>query len=191
MPHILAGIFASIWEDVEGIWLDHDLSEAMQNEHPEWSASEAEYRYDQLGVLVRCAQVNSQWYYEAVRILWRQWTDTFSLCLHAACEKLEPARRQFYASFLYRACLFILEDDHQIDAAKDCLGDIIFPKLEHLTICVPGHGWGDNVEIPIIRAPRMIFLEIDPRFERNPDTYGVDQSEWERLFKLIPVSYPA
>ena len=189
MPEILAQIFFWVFEDT-GIWTDHVKTEEKRRRSPDLSDSETEYQIDCYGVLIRCALVNSKWHDEAMRVLWKHWQDRFFSPPHLAdvLEKIDPGRRQIYANFISEADLFVIEDDDRVEVAKKCFEGIIFPNLEHLLLRVPGYGHGDHkVDIIPYSAPRLVTLEIDPRFEIYPDMYGVFQEEWETVFELLPV----
>lgn len=109
--------------------------------------------------------------------------------LYSVFRKIDPARRQFYANFIRRAELGVLEENKQhIEAVKECLENITFPRLKCLRLRVPGWNWDGEMEIPLFRAPQLTSLEIDPRFEINPDTFAVTQDEWEKVLEYIPVS---
>lgn len=189
MPEILAQIFVWVSEDT-GIWTDHAMTEENRRHSPDLSDSETEYQIDCYGVLVRCALVNSQWHDEAMRVLWNHWQDS-CFCprrLVDVFEKIDPARRQKYANFISQADLFVIEEDDRVEVAEKCFEGIIFPNLEHLLLQVPGGAHGDDkIDIIPYGAPRLVTLEIDPRFEIYPDMYGVFQEEWEKIFELIPV----
>lgn len=196
LPELREQIFAWIHLDTNGVWEDPAWAashiEEDPNADPDSDSDEPRHRYGRYGVLTRCAQVHSHWWHEVMPLVWEDWYDCYPTNLWMAFDRIEPSRRQLYANFVRTVKTDLLENEGDICWAQRCLSDVVFPKLETLMFFVRGcYSYKKNpVELPVFHAPRLVSLIIDPRFEIYPDTYGVFQEEWEKVFDLVVVSLP-
>lgn len=144
------------------------------------------------GILARCAQVNGLWFYEAARVLWRDWDD-WPICGQSVSfktfEKMGPARRQIYANMVDSAELVAIEDEDLLEKIQTTLEDIKFPNLKTIELLVPGdcNYETNSVQIPIFHAPRLTRLCIDPHYEWISPLYFVSRDEWKILFQIVRV----
>lgn len=180
-PPLLERIFTWILEDQQGTWpVPEEPKSPHQEEDPACITSG--------GVLLRCAQVCQQWHHEATRLLWRDWTNNYTFT--ETFEKIEPARRQFYADLIHTADLTLVEDGRLFQTVQTIFEHITFSNLRSLHLYVPGSSRYpcDKVELHIFHAPRLTTLSIDPQYDWLPVSYSVFQDEWTVLFELIAVS---
>lgn len=117
------------FEDSHGGWLDAERSSGTKQH--------CLYRY---GVLFRFALVNKQWFHEAARVLWRDWTDNsfWYSPFTNHYQTIEPIRRQFYGNFIRPAELLVAESDKLIEVVRSPFQGISFPNLKMLYLRVPG-----------------------------------------------------
>lgn len=192
LPELRAQVLAWIAADHGGPWTDPVLSSKMLEDDPTLSPSDAGYQYYSDGVLIRCAQVNSQWWHQAIPHLWEK-LDLMWPTPEQVFEKIAPERRQRYANYVRETTMYLLEEKHSIPVARSCLADVVFPKLESMKLLVPGNAFGyhslHDIEIPVFHAPHLVSLTIDPAFEWLPVSYRVCQKEWAVLLGLIAVSF--
>ena len=163
---------------------DLDDSDDSDDSHPSFGRG---------GILARCAQVNKLWFYEAARVLWRDWDDwpVFGQSvLFKTFEKMNPTRRQIYANMVQSAELVAIEDEDLLEKVQTTFEDITFPNLKTIELLVPGdcNYETNRVQIPIFHAPRLTSLSIDPHYEWDPPLYFVSRDEWKILFEIVRVS---
>lgn len=193
-PLILELILIWISRDKRGSWPDPERLRNLREENPDYSDNDYQHYFNANGVLVRCAQVSRQWHYEAARLLWRNWSDNY--CWYCpfvmVFEKIEPARRQFYAELIHHVVVYAVEREDLLQSVTEIFDGLCFSNLESLTLFVAGQPTtlDDRVEIPIFHAPKLRTLSFEPRYEWQPEMYGVDQDEWKALFDLVTVGSP-
>lgn len=190
IPELRAQILAWIEASDGGRWIDPVLTAKRMEEDPDLSPDDAECWYYPNGVLVRCAQVNSDWWRDVIPLLWEEYDDRWPTPADLF-DNIAPERRQLYANHIRKAALDLLEQGEVRQVARKCMRDVVFPNLKSLQLRVGGYNkLGDSdIELPIFHAPRLVSLDIDPRFEINPDTYGVFQEEWPKPLDLITVCF--
>lgn len=186
-PLLLEQIFTWIYEDVYGSWPVPERPQTPRDEDEEYDSIDY---IERGGVLARCALVSKQWFYEATRILWRDWEDkifwrpefveTFT--------KMEPTRRQLYADMIHHAQLAVVENPDLFYTVQTTFADITFSNLKSLYLYVPGDG-SCRAEISIFHAPQLKELSFDPQYDWLPVSYSVGQEEWKVIFDLITVRY--
>lgn len=177
MPEILSRIFERIYEDYKSYYSVYD---------EEGEEEEVIYSYGREGVLVRCGLVNNLWYHEAMRLLWRAPTVGFYLqnSFVKYFAKIDPARRQFYANYVEEAKLVTVNEERAAEC-DDVLKDVAFPRLKGVGMVLDD--WNDGFYVPRIGKHWVTHLEIDPRFEYNPTTYGMTIDEMGMILEQIPV----
>ncbi|KAJ5822361.1 hypothetical protein N7447_004701 [Penicillium robsamsonii] len=192
-PLILELILKWISRD-EGWWPDPERLRNLREENPHYSEDDHQHYFGAKGVLVRCAQVSRQWHYEAARVLWREWKqfEFWHYPFVTMFEKIEPARRQFYAELIHHVEVYAVEREELHQSVTGVFDGLCFSNLESLTLLVAGEPTprDDRVEIPIFHAPRLITLSFDPYYGYDPETYGVGQDEWKQLFDIVTVRFP-
>lgn len=114
--------------------------------------------------LVRCGLVNTLWFHEAMRYLWRNPTkDGTSLCVRF--EKVDPSRRQFYANFV-RAGDLIDVDERDVkpfvNVRKyiDALFGLHFPRMNHLNVRLERSRKGVNLPWIDARSVAVIHVSV-------------------------------
>ncbi|KAJ5371883.1 hypothetical protein N7517_003889 [Penicillium concentricum] len=193
-PLILELILKWIFRDMKGSWPDPKRLRNLREENPAYSDDDWEHYIGAKGMLVRCAQVSRQWHYEAARILWHNWSqmEYWKCPFLTLFERIEPARRQFYAELIHHVDVYVVERQELFQSVIGIFDCLCFSNLESLTLFVAGgpHPRDDMVEIPIFHAPRLRTLSFDPYYEWQLDTHGVDEDEWKALFSLVTVRFP-
>jgi hypothetical protein len=184
-PLLLERIFTWIYEDVYGSWPVPERPQKPRDEDEEYNSSDY---IERGGVLARCALVSKQWFYEATRILWRDWEDKIFLRpkFVETFTKMEPTRPQLYADMIHHAELAVVENPELFYTVQTTFTDITFSNLKSLYLYVPGDG-SDRAEIPIFHAPQLTKLSFDPQYDWLPVSYSVQQDEWKVIFDLITV----
>jgi hypothetical protein len=176
LPEILSLIFAWIRQD-------RDYFYRGNFDEEEW-----EYRlsYGREGVLLRCGLVNKLWYAEAMPIMW---SSPWSLgcvvpnSLPQFFLNMDPPRRQYYANFVETVTLATTSKEQGVRADL-VLRDLKFPKLESVMLRLVDH---DGCYIPRVEKQAVKSVDIDPRFEVYPDTYGMSRDEIGSILDQITV----
>ncbi|PWY81507.1 hypothetical protein BO94DRAFT_547793 [Aspergillus sclerotioniger CBS 115572] len=192
LPEIVHEIFLWIMSDHASTWkfLKDGVTEEP-NDDTDWSDWEESHRsYGRHGVLVQCAQVNRLWFREAVPFIWPDLADYeyYRSLPEFFVDVPDLARRQFYASFVEQADLRPVEVGESPQAVDQALSGVTFPKIQSLRLRLPG--CYEPYHLPRVCCPKMVTLEIDPRFEYMPDTYCVLREEWDEMLRQIPMIFP-
>lgn len=135
--------------------------------------------------LLACCLVNSIWFSAAMPLLWASPTDRYVVetmwpTLPLLFSRIEPARRQMYADAVKNACLMSAERFAPYDEA---IQGVSFPALRTLTVYLD-----DGHHVPTVKGHQVRGLTLNPRFDVNPDTYGVDRDDIETILDQIAVS---
>ncbi|KAJ5633367.1 hypothetical protein N7490_009706 [Penicillium lividum] len=192
---LLEQIFTWIYEDIDGWWAVPEVSEKNSPEEITDSTDEDSRPYiERGGVLLCCALVSKQWFYEAARVLWRNWDDNrfYGSVFTETFQRIEPIRRQLYANMIHRATILLVEEEDLFQVVRNTFESVIFPNLKTVHLYVPGscNYKTHRVELPIFHAPQLAILLIDPQYDLLPVSYAVSQDEWKTLFELITVRFP-
>jgi len=176
LPEILHIIFTWIQRDTGGFWplYDKEKDNAVDS-----------YGVD--GVLARCALVNKLWYLKAMPILWafpNSHCGSKPACLTQIFGAIEPPRRQSLANFVREANLVTVDTSDNRDAA---IRGIAFPKLQTVTMTLDDYS---GVHVPRIENHIIKSLDLDPRFEYYPDTYGMSPDQMESVLDQISIVFP-
>lgn len=145
------------------------------------------YWYGWGGVLLRCMLVSRLWYFEGIKVLWRDPVGVFGYCgwnnsLVALLGSIEPARRQFYADLVESG---LVEIGAWSGGDSDLLHTLEFPKMKHLKLNVDAE---DFTELKVGKNAVEI-IEIDPLHESAyPAVLGLCQNGMESLLDHIAVS---
>lgn len=164
------------WEEVRSLGEIH------------WGNCPDTHYYHKKGVLLRCGLVNTLWWCEAIRFIWRRldgpgsW-DTDLLGCFAGFH--DPCRKQFHANLVRQADLFLINED-EAEIFDALIQGVIFPNLQHLRLYCPK----SCDYMPQLKCPSLRILEIDPEFESEfgiPE-YGLSQEQWDKVLRRISVS---
>ena len=192
LPEMVHEILGWIMRDHASCWtVRKDGATEAPDDDLEWNDWEDPPRsYGRHGVLVQCAQVNRLWFSEAVPFLWADLADYPSDRSLPEFFVAVPdlARRQLYASVVEQADLCPVEVGESAEAVDQSLRNVSFPRIESLRLRLPGCDGPSH--LPRVCCPRLVTLEIDPRFEHMPDTYCVLPQEWDEVLDQIPVGGP-
>lgn len=154
----------------------------------DWSNCPRTHLYHKKGVLLRCGLVNTLWWCEAIRFIWRRLSGPG----HGNTDLLgcfsrfhDPCRKQFHANLITQADLFSINEDNA-DTYDSLLQGVIFPTLQHLRLYCP-----ERCDyIPHLQCPSLKILEINPHFECEfgiPE-YALSQEQWNKVLRRISVS---
>jgi hypothetical protein len=136
--------------------------------------------------LFRCGLINKLWYTEAMPLLWSATIvgDLLSNSLPKYFTNIDSERRQFYANLVEKAVIVTVNEEK---AAEDdaVLKGLKFPKLDYMWMMLDDHQ--DGFYVPRVEGHCIKTLEIDPRFELYPDTYGMTRDEIGMILEQIPV----
>lgn len=151
-------------------------------EEPPYTLSES---YGNYGVLVRCALVSTLWAETALPILWEDYRSWMASEMNIAYrfETIEPSRRQYYANMIKTLAMYTTREDTQ-DKLRISTDGITFPNVPVMTLFVTGSG----AEVPDIKVPNLVTLNIDPHYEDPPCEVYVFQDDWKKVLDAIPVS---
>lgn len=154
----------------------------------DWNNCPKTYYYYKKGVLLRCGLVNTLWWCEAIRFIWRRLggpghgkTDL----LGCFAGFYDPCRKQFHANLVTQADLFFINED-DADVYDSLIQGVIFPNLQHLRLYCPKKcGY-----LPQLQCPSLKILEIDPQFECEfgISEYALSQEQWDKVLYRISVS---
>lgn len=142
--------------------------------------------------VLNCGLTCKRWFDAAVGVLWRSPTErdildselgTTFCHLPFLLSKVDPARRQFYASAV-ESCNLITDNralhyDYTIEG-------ITFPKLQAITIFLD-HGR----HVSPLAGHRVRRIALDPSYEPEPASFGVSADDLDAILGDIVVSLPA
>lgn len=152
-----------------------------EGEEPPYTLSES---YGNYGVLVRCALVSTLWAEIALPILWEDYQSWMASEMNVAYrfESIEPSRRQYYANMIKTLALYTTSEETQ-DKLRISTHGITFPNVPEIKLFVNGSG----TEVPDIKVPNLVTLNIDPHYEHPPCEVYVFQDDWKKVLDAIPV----
>jgi hypothetical protein len=166
-----------------------DSDAASQDSDDSDGSSDVE-TYGVSHVLAQCASVNQLWLQEVARITWKspplQWFWSTASELADKFKETAPSRRQFYADRICSLAFKALQED-QADEVNDALQDLLFPSLVELSLRLT---W-DTTFLPMIKAPSLKVLHLDPSFDFNPVTYRFYPEDWDKVLAQIIEMYPS
>ena len=197
MPELLREIFSWINKDdgfsceigadaVDAFLESIDWNEVSSLSNIDWSNCPETHYYHKRGVLLRCGLVNTLWWSEAIRFIWRnlggRGPGNFLDCFAGFHD---PCRKQFHANLVKQADLVLINED-DADIYDSLIQGVIFPNLQRLCLYCP-----NSLDyIPQLQCPSLKILEIDPQFESEfgfPE-YGLSQEQWDKVLCQISVS---
>lgn len=184
------GFSCEVGNDAEDAFLDSIVWDGLSSlSEIDWSNCPRTYYYYKKGVLLRCSLVNTLWWCEAIRFIWRRLGGPG----HGNADDLlgcfagfrDPCRKQFHANLVTRADLFIINEDNA-DIYDSLIQGVNFPNLQRLRLyCPKGRDY-----IPQLQCPSLKILKINPQYESEfgvPE-YGLSQEQWDKVLCRISVS---
>lgn len=152
---------------------------------------------DRAAILSRCCRVNRLWYAEASRQLAEEHAlrgvidpfDPEHLSALAEIRDEPPGQRQRHANLLKLVTLSNIRDPASASAPEDPTYSLAFPRVKALHLRLDDHlaANGQGWHIPPLGPSRIELLELDPRYERNPEAFGLTPNDWEDILEQIPV----
>jgi hypothetical protein len=179
LPEILTVIFESAYTDERTQWFTKPAALFLVYGKP------AYVRRD--GMLVRFGLVNKTWFYEAIRVLWRDVSGLDSFVLHRTFYSLELVRRQGYANYIctagFNTCLL-----GEVNTAGKALGSVVFPQLTKLHLHAPNVKQFESRVYATLQAPALRTLIVH-ECPNGPPQFRLPVKEIMDIFySLIPVS---
>ncbi|EPS43384.1 hypothetical protein H072_2640 [Dactylellina haptotyla CBS 200.50] len=138
--------------------------------------------------LARCCRVNKFWFQESVRFLWRNPSVPSAgyKSLPQVLGNLELETRQMYANYIEQCTMHDYREGHRFIVDKP-LEKLEFPNLKYMKLMVDGYWWN---QLPRLGKNTCKKLDLDPRFDVYPDTYGVTQDTLRKILDQIVDDFP-
>lgn len=166
LPHLYGAYAAESWEPVP--WTANDTTNKGTRQHH--------------AALIKLAQINTVWFNEAMRILWKEGTEIKQRSMIGLLENVQEEGRQFYAAFIKTAIIF---DPHKgkVLASNKIIAGLDFSRLQYLSIILPNTQGTQKLCLPAIRAPQLKVLDI--RRVASPLTQKLDSRKQSKEISQV------